>query len=58
MGQRLKLGDCSGSDQGKGGWTDVHPECSGSTREGSKVTPGFESALQEVTRPGTHFDPR
>lgn len=29
----------------------------GSAGEGSKVTPGSESEMQEVTGAGTHFDP-
>lgn len=61
----MEQGDSS-SNQVKGGWTEValermrhglDPECTGSTREGSKVTPGFESELQEVTRSGSHSDP-
>lgn len=56
--QRVERGDGS-SDEVKGGWTEVarermrhglDPECTGSTREGSKVMPGFESELQEVNR--------
>lgn len=54
----------------KGGGTEVaverlrqslYPEfvlrCGWIRCEGSKVTPGFESEMQEVTGAGTHFDP-